>query len=540
MDKKPLLGLAGAIVAAMAAEFNDQVSAIALVDVRGAMGIGHDAGTWIESLYVTAMVIGMALSPFWSTVVTLRRMVLFAIGLNLVSSVLIPFAPNIEILYLLRIFQGLAQGFTIPLLMAAALRFLPPPIRLWGLCCYALTATFFPNLSAGVAALWTEFVDWRFVFWEAIPLCTLAGLLVWHGMPQDPMNLARIRQCDWSGTALVILGMGALTTMLEHGNRLDWFNSPLICVLALVSAVAVPLFVLNEWRSPAPLIGVRLLGRPNVAYAVITLFCFIMIGMSSSAVPMAYLAEVQGYRPLQSATIMLEIAALQFLYLPLAVYVLKQDWVDSRWVNGFGLVCIMVACIGCSQLTSAWNREQFYMWQAISGLGQAFVVVSLLMMGTNAVVPQEGPQVSPLINMPRAVAQALGTCLLELVAHFRGELHGTRLIERAGSHAFALIRGPALDPRHAPPLAADGSPRSAEALGAFHEAIVRQQAVMVASDQYLFLAGLAGFVLLVLILLPVRTYPPHIALVKATPGQAPPAKTEVPPAPAPALVPVPA
>ena len=43
-----------------------------------------------------------------------------------------------------------------------------------------------------------------------------------------------------------------------------------------------------------------------------------------------------------------------------------------------------------------------------------------------------------------------------------------------------------------------------------------------------------------LILLPVRTYPPHIALVKATPGQAPPAKTEVPPAPAPALVPVPA
>lgn len=521
MDKKPLLGLAGVIVAAMATELNVQVSAIALIDVRGALGIGHDAGTWIESLYITALVIGMAISPCWSTMVTLRRMVLLAIGLNAVSSTLIPFSPNIEIMYVLRFLQGLAQGLTIPLLMAAALRFLPPPIRLWGLCCYALTATFFPNLSAGVAALWTDYLDWRFVFWEAIPLCTLGALLVWYGMPQDPPNFSRLKQYDWSGTVLVIVGTGALTTMLEHGNRLDWFNSPMICVLALVSAIAIPLFVINEWRHPMPLIGVTLLKRPNVAYAVITLFCFVMISMSASAVPMAYLAEVQGYRPLQSASIMMEIAALQFLFLPLAVFVLKQERVDSRWVNGFGLVCVIVACIGCSQLSAAWNREQFYLWQAISGLGQAFIVVSLLMMGTNSVVPQEGPIASPLINMPRAVSQALGTCLLELIAHFRGELHGTRLIERAGSHAFSLIRGAALDPHHAPPLLPDGTLRSGESLGAFHEAIVQQQAVMVASDQYLFLAGLAAFVLVVLIILPIRTYPPHIALVKAVPPPAP-------------------
>lgn len=66
----------------------------------------------------------------------------FAIGLCLFSSVLIPFSPNIEIFYLLRGLQGLANGLTIPLLMACALRFLGPEIRLWGLACYALTATF--------------------------------------------------------------------------------------------------------------------------------------------------------------------------------------------------------------------------------------------------------------------------------------------------------------------------------------------------------------------------------------------------------------
>ena len=74
MDIKPLLGLGGGmLIAAMASEFNDQVTSIALVDVRGALGIGHDPGTWIESLYVSAEIIGMAISPGLLMTFTLRR-----------------------------------------------------------------------------------------------------------------------------------------------------------------------------------------------------------------------------------------------------------------------------------------------------------------------------------------------------------------------------------------------------------------------------------------------------------------------------------
>ena len=39
MDVKGLIGLAGVLVVAITAEFNDQVSAIAIADIRG--GFGH-------------------------------------------------------------------------------------------------------------------------------------------------------------------------------------------------------------------------------------------------------------------------------------------------------------------------------------------------------------------------------------------------------------------------------------------------------------------------------------------------------------------
>src|SRR6202045_4713071 len=144
MDIKPLFGLGGVLIAAMTSEFNDQVTSIALIDIRGALGISHDPGTWIQSLYVSAEIVGMAISPWLLTTFTLRRWTLFAIALCGASSVLIPLSPNIETIYVLRLLQGLAGGLIIPLLMTTAFRILTPSIRLYGFAVYAFTTTFTP------------------------------------------------------------------------------------------------------------------------------------------------------------------------------------------------------------------------------------------------------------------------------------------------------------------------------------------------------------------------------------------------------------
>ena len=110
--------------------------------------------------------------------------------------------------------SGLSGGLTLPLLMTTALRVLAPPVRLYGLACYALTATFFPNISATVAAFWTDYVDWHFIFLQSIPLAAVAAVLVWYGLPQDAPQYGRFRIFDWRGALLVLIGLGSVTTML--------------------------------------------------------------------------------------------------------------------------------------------------------------------------------------------------------------------------------------------------------------------------------------------------------------------------------------
>jgi MFS transporter, DHA2 family, multidrug resistance protein len=167
VDIKPLITLGGVLIAAMTSEFNDQVTVIALTDIRGALGnvcVGRDCRHGDLTLD------GNDLTLWHST--------LFAIVLCCTSSVLIRSAQTSRRYMLCGCCRdGWRHDY--PSADETAFRVLTPSIRLYGVAVYALTTTFTSALAATVAALWTDSVDWRFVFLQTIPLCPPVGILVW-------------------------------------------------------------------------------------------------------------------------------------------------------------------------------------------------------------------------------------------------------------------------------------------------------------------------------------------------------------------------
>ena len=494
LNVRGLVGLLGVLIAALTVEFNDAVVSTALVDVRGGLGIGQDTGTWLTSLFATGQVIGMSIATFWALTVSVRRWLLFAITLTCVSTVVVPLIDNVGVLFLLRFIEGMSSGFIIPLLLAVALQVLPPAIRLYGLAPYALTATFGPNISTALAALWTDGVGWQFVFYQDLPLCTLAGLLVWYGVAPQKPDYTRIRDFDWRGALMVAIGFGALTTMLEQGDRLDWFNSPLICALAFVAAVALPLLVLNDMYAPVPLYRFSLLKRRNYTFALITLFTFLLLSLSASTIPLRYLTEVARFRPTQTYVVTLLIALPQFVLLPAVAALLDIERVDARWVLFAGLCCVIAACVGNSLLTSVWDPATFVTSQILQAFGAPLVVMPLLMIAVNTIKsPAEGPFASTLVNTMRAVAEPFGVWMVELVMRLRGGLHYNRIVDQSGQGSFSAVQ------HHSP-----------AAVEAFHAAVEVQSRVLALSDLFVVIGVIAVLLIGVLAVLPVRTYPPRI------------------------------
>jgi MFS transporter, DHA2 family, multidrug resistance protein len=505
------IGLTGLLLASLIAGLNDRITSIGLPDVRGALGVGYDQGTWIDTAYAVGEALGMLIAPWCAITFSMRRFAAFAIILLAVLGILTPWAPNMGVFLALRLFQGMSGGFLIPLLMAAALRFLPPNIKLYGLAAYALTVTLGPNLATAAAAFWTDFVGWQFVFWQAVPLCGVAAYLILYGIPQDPIRPERLKLLDWRGLLLGWSGFSCFVIAFEQGERLDWFNSPLICTLFLFMGILLPLFVFNEWHHPLPFMRFQLLGRRNFCYGVLTLVGFVIISLSTSYLPSVYLSEIRDYRPLQIGPATLFVALPSLILLPAVCVLLNLRRMDPRWMAFGGLLIIGGCCYRASFITSDWIGTNFYVLQVTQAVGQAMLAVSLLMLSTSVLSPADGPFAASIINTMRSLAAPLGQGLLEAFVRVRENFHSNVLLDHIGQVRFTLVQANSPLSKHMMPLMADGTQRWPDSLQDFAGTVHEQAVVMSISDAFLALLGLAVILLALVILLPTRAYPPRIA-----------------------------
>ena len=479
-------GLFGVLLAVLCAGLNEAVTKISLADIRGAMGIGADEGAWLLAVYAAASVSAMAFSPWLATTFSLRRFTLSAIGLFAVLGLLQPYAPNLHSLMLLRTLQGLASGALPPMLMSVALRFLPPGIKVYGLACYALTATFGPNLGTPLAGLWTEYVGWQWSFWQIILPSLVAMLCVGWGLPQDPLRLERFGQFNWRGVVLGLPAISSLVLGLSLGDRWGWFDSSLICWLLGGGVLLLVLFLYNEWSEPVPFFQLRMLTRRNLSFALVTLAGVLIVLSGVASIPSAYLAQIQGYRPAQTSPLMLLVAMPQLLSLPLTAALCNIRAVDCRWVLALGLGMLAASCLGSSLLTVEWVRDNFYGFYLLQVFGQPMAVLPLLMLSTNGMSPQEGPFASAWFNTVKGLSAVVAAGLLDALGTLRRHFHSNHLVDSLGNA----------------PLVDD------QAAG-LAQRIHQQAVVLTSADLYLVMAAIAFALICLIPFVPTRVYPPR-------------------------------
>lgn len=246
------------------------------------------------------------------------------------------------------------------------------------------------------------------------------------------------------------------------------------------------LFLINEWSQPIPFFKMQMLGIRNLSFALLTLAGVLVILLAVIIIPSSYLAQVQGYRPVQTAPIMLLAALPQLLALPLVAALCNLRWVDCRWVLGIGLSMLALSCMGGSQLTSVWIRDDFYVLQLLQIFGQPMAVLPLLMLSTGSISPMEGPFASAWFNTVKGLSAVIATGMIDALTTSRLHFHSTMLVDRLGNSPLA----------------------DSDSVGLAHR-LHEQAVVLTASDLYLCMSGVALALILLIFWLPTRIYPPR-------------------------------
>ena len=427
VSAKTWLAVIGATLGAFMAVLNIQIVNASLADIQGGIGAGIDDGGWISTSYLIAEIVVIPLSGWLAQVFSVRIYLLTNALLFLVFSAACALAQNLPQMIVLRAVQGFTGGVLIPMAFTLIITLLPKAKQPIGLALFAISATFAPAIGPTIGGYLTENFGWEYIFYvNTVPGAIMIGML-YFSLEASPMKLSLLRDGDWPGILTMAIGLSALQTVLEEGNKDDWFGSPFIVRFAVIAAIALPLFVLIELTSSKPLLNLRLLFRRNFGFGVLANFLLGVALYGSVYILPVYLARIQGYNSEQIGMVLAWTGLPQLLLIPLVPQLMKR--VDARIVIGIGFALFAASNFMNIYMTNDYAADQLLWPNVVRAIGQALVFAPLSAVATAGIETENAESASALFNMMRNLGGAIGIAALQTLVTKREQYHSNVLMQ---------------------------------------------------------------------------------------------------------------
>ena len=424
---KTWVAVIGATLGAFMAVLNIQIVNASLADIQGAIGAGIDDGGWISTSYLIAEIVVIPLSGWLAQVFSVRLYLLTNAVLFLVLSAACALAQTLPQMIALRAVQGFTGGVLIPMAFTLIITLLPKAKQPIGLALFALSATFAPAIGPTIGGYLTENWGWQYIFYVNLaPGALMVGML-YFSLDAKPMKLSLLREGDWPGIITMAIGLSALQTVLEEGNKDDWFGSPFIVRLTVIAAVALSLFLWIELTAERPLLNLRLLLRRNFSLGMSANFLLGVALYGSVYILPVYLSRIQGYNSEQIGMVLAWTGLPQLVLIPLVPRLMKRF--DPRLVIAVGFVLFAASSFMNIYMTTDYATDQLFWPNVVRAIGQALVMTPLSAVATAGIEAENAGSASGLFNMMRNLGGAVGIAVLQTFLTKREQYHSNVLMQ---------------------------------------------------------------------------------------------------------------
>ena len=242
---------------------------------------GFESFPWLFSAYLLAQAVSVPIYGKLSDMLGRKPIILAGIGLFLLGSVLCGIAWSMPALIAFRALQGLGAGAVLPvsITIAGDIYSLEERAKVQGYLAsvWAVSSVVGPSLGG----IFSSLGIWRGIFLVNIPLCLLAGWMLFRTLHED-VERAKHR-VDYAGAALLAVSLGLLILgALQGGQGWAW-NSPISIGIFVVGAVLLAVFLMVERRAAEPVLPSWVVSRR--LFGTTTLVSFgvgaVMIGLTS-------------------------------------------------------------------------------------------------------------------------------------------------------------------------------------------------------------------------------------------------------------------
>ena len=379
------------------------VTNVALPHIQGSLSAGVDEVSWVLTSYLAANAVILPATGWLAAVIGRKRFFLACTVIFTLASVLCGLAPNIWVLLVARMIQGIGGGPLMPLSQAIMWEIFPLRQRgmamaAWGVG-IMMAPIFGPTLGGWISDNWS----WRWIFYINVPI-GLVGVLAASAVLFDPPYLKRPGRVDILGLALMAVGFLSLQLFLDQGERNEWFESAIIIALALVAVSTLVGFLIRELIVDEPILDLSVYADRNFAASSLIMLV-VMMGFFSSMVLLALFTQrVLGYDAWTSGLVLAPGGVGNLLSLLIAGRLITR--MDQRWLLALGCLLNAYAVYVMSEVTLGMDYWALAWPRFVQGAGVGFIFVPLNTIGLATIAREKMGNATAALNVVRNLGGA--------------------------------------------------------------------------------------------------------------------------------------
>jgi MFS transporter, DHA2 family, multidrug resistance protein len=416
-----------AILASLIELIDTSIVNVALPQMMGNLSATLDEVAWVVTSYVVANVIVVPMTGFLSRLFGRRNYFAGSIVLFTIASFFCGHATNIWELVVFRFIQGIGGGALFSTSQSILVETFPPEELGLANGLFGLGVVMGPTIGPTLGGWITDNYSWPWIFYVNLPIGIIATILSLSFIRGAKEERRAGQSIDWTGIALLVVGIGSLQVVLERGERDDWFAASYIVVLTIVAAAGIVAFVWRELAAEHPVVELRVLKDRSLAVG--TLFTFILgFGLYSSIFIFPIFAQnLLGFTAMQTGLILLPGGIATAIMMPI-VGKLLQRRVPAQLMNALGFISFFVFTYLLSRSTLASGRVNFFWPLIFRGVGLGLLFVPLTTLALSNLRGKDIAQGAGLTNMMRQLGGSFGVALMATYVEKRSWAHRQSLL----------------------------------------------------------------------------------------------------------------
>jgi MFS transporter, DHA2 family, multidrug resistance protein len=433
-DRNPWLVAVVVSIATFMVVLDTAIANVSLRYIAGSLAASVDESTWVVTTYLVANAVVLPASGWLSNVLGRKRFYMICVALFTASSLLCGLAPNLSLLIVFRILQGLGGGGMPTSEQAILADTFPPARRGQAFALYGIAVIVAPTVGPTVGGWITDNFSWHWIFFINVPI-GLASLALVHWLVEEPEVLERERKerlakglkVDWMGFLLIALTLGCLEVVLDRGQIDDWFRSGTIVTFSVLAGLSFLIFVPWELMHEDPIVELRLLFHRQFGMAF---FVMLMIGailFGSNQIMPQLLQTTFPYTAMLSGLAMMPGGIAMLVIMPIAGQVTGRF--QPKYLMSIGLAGIALSMWYSTSLTPDASFDYFGWVRVYQMVGLPFMFIPINTVAYDGLPPNKTNQASALMNVARNLGGSIGISIANVVLTQRTQFHQSRLVE---------------------------------------------------------------------------------------------------------------